>query len=507
MTVTIVAPAAVTPTPRSVQFSDCGEQNAKAVTFSSAQSGSYAVASTWSDVAGDYNTTPSNFMLHVSAPTNTSPTVSIGGVAQDASYNKGSVPAATCEVTDAEDGNSTFPATLSSVTGANASDGVGSQTASCSYTDRGGLTDSASATYGIVDPSAPVVSSVLSPASPDGNDGWYTTDVNLTWTVTEPESPGSLVKTGCASQAITDDQQATSYSCSATSAGGSAAEQRVTIKRDGTAPSVSYDGVVLGTAGANGWYTSDVTAGFSATDAVSGPTTAAATVTTSGQGAAVLAASPVFTDAAGNASEAGAVSRTYKIDQSAPTNVAFVGGPSAASSHHFGSVPAAPTCTADDAVSGLASCVVEGYSTAVGPHTMTATATDNAGNTVSVGSSYTVLSWTTAGFYAPVDMGGVLNRVKGGSTVPLKFELFAGPRELDTTAAVVGFTTMKVTCETGTDEAPVETVTTGGTSLRYDSTAGQFIQNWKVPTTVGCYRATVKAADGSSTSADFKVVK
>jgi hypothetical protein len=41
--------------------------------------------------------------------------------------------------------------------------------------------------------------------------------------------------------------------------------------------------------------------------------------------------------------------------------------------------------------------------------------------------------------------------------------------------------------------------------LRYDTTAGQFIQNWKTPTGAGsCYIATMTAKDGSAISAQFK---
>lgn len=75
-----------------------------------------------------------------------------------------------------------------------------------------------------------------------GANGWYTSDVGLSWDVSEPESPGSLVETGCVDQAITADQPATSYSCAASSDGGSAGPVEVTIKRDATAPTLAFSG-------------------------------------------------------------------------------------------------------------------------------------------------------------------------------------------------------------------------------------------------------------------------
>ncbi len=45
---------------------------------------------------------------------------------------------------------------------------------------------------------------------------------------------------------------------------------------------------------------------------------------------------------------------------------------------------------------------------------------------------------------------------------------------------------------------PVETILTGGTSLRYDSTGGQFSQNWQTPKKPGtCAVATTTMQDGS----------
>jgi hypothetical protein len=123
---------------------------------------------------------------------------------------------------------------------------------------------------------------------------------------------------------------------------------------------------------------------------------------------------------------------------------------------------------------------VSGYSAAVGTHTVT-TATDKAGNTNSASVTYTVLAWTLRGFYQPVDMGsGVVNTVKNGSTVPLKLEIFACSNELTDTADVASFSAKQVPCTKFSGDAidEIEVVATGGTSLRYDTTGGQFIYNW-----------------------------
>ena len=119
----------------------------------------------------------------------------------------------------------------------------------------------------------------------------------------------------------------------------------------------------------------------------------------------------------------------------------------------------------------------------------------------------TSLAWTLKGFYQPVDMGRVWNTVKGGSTVPLKFEVFASATELTSISAVQSFMTRQVSCDSGSGDDAIEILsTTGWTSLRYDSTGGQFIQNWKTPIGAGkCYSATMTALDGSYITALFKI--
>jgi hypothetical protein len=234
-----------------------------------------------------------------------------------ASYDKGSVPSASCQATDAEDGNSSFAASLSPISGQYAADGIGMQTASCSYTDTGGLAASASVTYGIVDPSAPGIGYVLNPTDPDGDNGWYRSDVTLAWNVTEAESPSSLQTTGCFDQTIATDQDETSYACSATSAGGAAGPTSVSIKRDATAPIVS--GSPTTSPNAAGWYNGDVAIDWTCSDATSGLAAGCpddGTIVAEGMG--LTAISGDVYDQAGNSTNATS-SPGVDIDKTKPT--------------------------------------------------------------------------------------------------------------------------------------------------------------------------------------------
>jgi hypothetical protein len=151
-------------------------------------------------------------------------------------------------------------------------------------------------------------------------------------------------------------------------------------------------------------------------------------------------------------------------------------------------------------------CSVSGYSSAVGTHTLTATADDVAGNQTVEQRTYTVLAWTLRGFYKPTDMSGVLNTVKNGATVPLKFQVFAGASELTSTSYVQGLSAKKISCDTSAPTDDIEVTATGGTTLRYDTTSSQFIYNWQTPKTAGaCYAVTATTNDGSSLTASFKL--
>jgi hypothetical protein len=122
----------------------------------------------------------------------------------------------------------------------------------------------------------------------------------------------------------------------------------------------------------------------------------------------------------------------------------------------------------------------------------------------------TIGAWTLMGFYQPVDMTAALspiiwNSIKGGSTVPLKFNIYANGVEKKALTDIQGFQVAEVSCANSGFTTDVEFTTTGGTSLRYDITAGQFIQNWQTPKPAGkCYQTRMTALDGSHLDAYFK---
>jgi hypothetical protein len=562
------APSVASMSPNQVTFGSCGDEPTLTISPLSAGSTDVSLALVSENALGTFNLTPAAFTVNVGAPTppaNTAPTVNVTGVVDGASYEIGTVPAATCSVTDEEDGNSTFPATVSG-------SGLGSQTAGCSYTDSGGLTANASVTYSVVDTGDPTITYVT--RTPANANGWNNTDVTVEWTcedagsgvvaptatevvTTEGENQGAtgtctdnaghtvshmvsginIDKTapvatatqtpeanangwnntdvtvawtcqddrsgeGAVSEPVTFDQEGGNQSASGscTDKAGNESEPVVEVVNiDETAPELSSTRTAPN---GHGWNNGPVTVAWDCIDGLSGVDNVSPEQTFAAEGEGQMA-NGTCTDLAGN-TESGTVA-DINIDRSAPT-VSLVDGPTNSGGYYYGFVPTAPTCTANDALSGMAGdCMVSGSGTSIGTHTVMATATDRAGNTATDTRTYTVSSWTLKGFYQPVDMGTTVNTVKNGSTVPLKFEVFAGNTELTDPSIISSFKLAKASCATGASTDEIELTSTGGTSLRYDATGGQFIQNWQTPKEPGaCYKVTMTTDDGSSISANFK---
>jgi hypothetical protein len=73
-----------------------------------------------------------------------------------------------------------------------------------------------------------------------GDNGWYTSDVTVSWSVTDPESE-VVSQTDCVESTVNANTPGIKFRCSATSGGGSGSDS-VIIKRDATIPTVVYSG-------------------------------------------------------------------------------------------------------------------------------------------------------------------------------------------------------------------------------------------------------------------------
>jgi filamentous hemagglutinin family protein len=105
-----------------------------------------------------------------------------------------------------------------------------------------------------------------------GDNGWYTGDAGLTWSITDPGTIASSVTgAGCGPVSVTTDQATTDYTCTGTSLGGSAAPVTVSIGRDATRPTLTAGSSIGGIAHLEGaWTNTDVRVDYLCSDATSG---------------------------------------------------------------------------------------------------------------------------------------------------------------------------------------------------------------------------------------------
>lgn len=170
----------------------------------------------------------------------TAPTVTVTGVTNGATYPTGAVPVAACSTTDVLSG--VAAAAVLAVSG-----GPASFSASCS-----GATDVAGNAQ-----TAPVIAIYTVTPPPDttpptitptvvgtlGSGGWYVSNVNVSWAITDPES--TITTTACAPTAVTTDTPGVVITCSARSAGGTSTSS-VTVKRDASPPISTVTGLTAG---------------------------------------------------------------------------------------------------------------------------------------------------------------------------------------------------------------------------------------------------------------------
>src|SRR5919112_2165915 len=194
-----------------------------------------------------------------------------------------------------------------------------------------------------------------------------------------------------------------------------------------TAIKLNADNSSAGSYTAGDWTNKDVKVSWSCTDGGSGPVNASKDQTLTASGSVT----PSCEDQAGNTASGSAFE--VKIDKVAPT-ATFQG--ILAQTYPVANLPAQSTisCSAADTLpgSGPANCVVDftGYRNAFGSHTLTATATDKAGNTGTATLTY-IVGLQAGEVLSPINSTGKANPAatnldsfKIKSTVPVKFQLF-----------------------------------------------------------------------------------
>ncbi|MDE3151351.1 MAG: hypothetical protein KGL93_03800, partial [Gemmatimonadota bacterium] len=159
-----------------------------------------------------------------------------------------------------------------------------------------------------------------------GNDGWYTSNVQVSWDV---QSDAALTsETGCDAVTLGTDTDGITYTCTASSDEGTTTKS-VTVKRDATPPAIAFSGNA-GTYGVS----QVVNIACSASDATSG--LASSTCPEVSDSAYTLALgghtlSATATDHAGNAGSASATFQvTVSLQDLIALSQAWVAGPGAA---------------------------------------------------------------------------------------------------------------------------------------------------------------------------------
>jgi hypothetical protein len=259
------------------------------------------------------------------------------------------------------------------------------------------------------------------------------------------------------------------------------------VKLDTHAPTVVRrpSGDTCSLPGRNEWCRGTQSAGFTASDATSGLATLCLDLFAScdfsrvngSEGAAVTISSGRICDVAGNCTP-GVDAGPFQVDATPPSLAPAI-APTPVLLH----AAAVARSNATDAVSGLATqgCTPVDTTTA-GMHTLTCTASDNAGNQTTASLPYLV-AYELLGFFPPATHA----KWKPGKTVPVTFALADanGARISDAEARSLLAPTCRVTFR-------VSGAQTLSACPTYDATANQFVYTWKLG--LGTGPATIAAS-------------
>ena len=251
----------------------------------------------------------------------------------------------------------------------------GDHVVTCTATDNSGAATGTSTVHVKLDSTKPVITGNAAPA-PNAN-GWQNSAVIVSFTCTDSGGSGIAMNTVAGKTIVSDGEaQSVTNAGSCSDGAGNAADPATVsgINIDSFAPVANPSVTPPST---NGWNRSAVTVNWNWTDLLSG-VSALCTATSAVNSEGVSTASADCSDRADNKRTATA---TVKIDTVAPL-VTFDGNKTPYGVDATINI----TCAATDATSGIASTTCTdtlspAFTFSLGEHTLTATATDNAGNT------------------------------------------------------------------------------------------------------------------------------
>jgi len=184
-----------------------------------------------------------------------------------------------------------------------------------------------------------------------------------------------------------------------------------------TPPTIDYTLTPATPTGLNGWYKGDVSLAWNIAYPIPNK------VSITGAANQVITVDQLATDYSGSVTaiggSAGPVTVSIKRDATGPV-ITWDSLIKDGDTFLVGSVPAEPTVSATDATSGTEGATLTGYGTAVGSHTLVATATDAAGNVTREERTYTV-TLKPANVIAPTATDQTWNGtdyVSGGIDIP-----------------------------------------------------------------------------------------